>query len=107
MRILIDECIPRKFKRSLRGHECATVPEAGFAGEDNGELLSLAEGHGFDVFLTIDKGFEYEQNLAGRKIAVVVLRVASNRLNDLSPRVPACLAALSSISAGQLVKIGE
>ena len=50
MRILIDECIPRKLKRHLSGHECQTVPESGLAGKDNGELLSLAEQRKFDGF---------------------------------------------------------
>ena len=51
MKVLLDECIPRKFKNCLPGHECQTVPIAGFAGKKNGELLRLAEAEGFDVFL--------------------------------------------------------
>jgi hypothetical protein len=43
MKVLLDECIPRKLKRSVAGHECVTVPEAALAGKENGELLSLAE----------------------------------------------------------------
>ena len=38
MKVLLDECIPRKSKRSLPGHDCQTVPEAGFAGKTNGEF---------------------------------------------------------------------
>ena len=53
MKILIDECIPRKFKRNLPGHNCLTVPEAGLAGTKNGHLLSLAEERGFEVFLLL------------------------------------------------------
>ena len=56
MRVLLDECVPRKFKFSISGHNCRTVPEAGFAGKTNGELLVLAERDGFEVFLTLDKG---------------------------------------------------
>jgi hypothetical protein len=47
MKVLLDECIPRKFKNALPEHECQTVPEAGFAGQKNGVLLSLAEAAGF------------------------------------------------------------
>jgi len=43
MKLLLDECVPRKFKNHLPGHECQTVPEAGLGGKKNGELLSLAE----------------------------------------------------------------
>lgn len=48
-RLLLDECIPRKFKSHLSGHDCVTVPEAGWAGKKNGELLSLAENAGFQA----------------------------------------------------------
>src|SRR5277367_938988 len=69
MKVLLDECVPRRFKRSLVGHDCQTVPEAGFAGKKNGELRSLAEASGFEVFLTVDHGIPYQQNLGGRRIA--------------------------------------
>ena len=54
MKVLLDECVPRKLKNSLLDHECQTVPQAGFTAKKNGELLSLAERAGFDVFLTMD-----------------------------------------------------
>jgi hypothetical protein len=47
MKILLDECIPRKFKHALAEHSCQTVPEASFAGKRNGDLLDLAERAGF------------------------------------------------------------
>jgi hypothetical protein len=42
--------------------------------------MLLAEGHGFGVFVTMDKGVEYEQNLGGRTIAIIIRRAKSNRL---------------------------
>ncbi len=83
MKILLDECVPRKIKNGLLGHECWTVPEAGFAGKKNGELLTLVENSGSDAFVTMDKGIEYQQKLLGRTIAVIILRANSNRLIDL------------------------
>jgi uncharacterized protein DUF5615 len=106
MRILIDECIPRKFKHHFPDHDCVTVPEAGLAGTENGHLLSLAEERGFEVFLTIDRGFEYEQNLSTRSIAVIIVRAKSNRMRDLLPHVAACLAVLRSVKSGELVRVG-
>ena len=50
---LLDECIPRKLKSHLSGYDCLTVPEAGWAGKDNGELLSLAENAGLQVFVEV------------------------------------------------------
>ena len=83
MRILLDECIPRKLKYRLPDHECRTVPEAGLAGKKNGALLDLVESDGWEIFVTMDKGLAYEQNLAGRNIAILILRAKSNRLVDL------------------------
>ena len=50
MKILLDECIPRKLRYSLPDHECQTVPEAGLAGKKNGSLLDLAESAGCEIF---------------------------------------------------------
>ena len=105
MKILLDECIPRKLKYSLPDHECRTVPEAGLAGKKNGSLLDLAESAGFEIFVTMDKGLEYEQNLAGRSIAILILRAKSNRLADLIPLAGKILMSLSSIELGLLVRI--
>jgi len=53
MKLLLDECVPRKFKTSLLGHDCRTVPEEGMAGKKNGELLSLAEKSGLKFSLRL------------------------------------------------------
>jgi predicted nuclease of predicted toxin-antitoxin system len=107
MKLLLDECVPRRFKSSLTTgeHECVTVPEAGFAGRKNGELLALAEGS-FDVFITLDQGFRYQQNLTRRKIAILLIHTKSNRLADLLPWAEACRKAISIIQPGQIVRIG-
>ena len=106
MKILLDECIPRKFRNSLSGHDCRTVPEEGLAGKKNGELLSIAEKSGFQVLLTLDRGLEYEQNLQSRKVAVILVRTKSNGLRDMLPHVPRILEVLHSIQPGRLVKVG-
>jgi len=70
MKLLLDECLPRKLKFffSERGHHCTTVREAGFGSKENGELLALAEGN-YDVLVTIDKNIRHQQNMTGRHIA--------------------------------------
>src|SRR6202043_2339197 len=75
MKLLVDEFVPRKFKSSLPGHDCRTVPEQGLAGKKNGELLVLAEKSGSEVFLRLDRGLEYQQNLQGRNVAIILIRV--------------------------------
>ena len=104
-KVLLDECIPKKFKGHLSGCNCLTVPEAGWAGKKNGELLDLALNDGFQVFVSLDQGIEFQQNLTGRNIAVILLRAKSNRLADLIPLVEKILMSLSSIELGLLVRI--
>jgi hypothetical protein len=106
MKVLLDECIPRKLKGALADHDCKTAPEAGLAGQKNGRLLSLAEAAGFDLFLTMDKGLQYQQNLAGRSIAILILRAKSNRLEDLLPHLEACRSTMSSIHPGEIIRVG-
>jgi predicted nuclease of predicted toxin-antitoxin system len=107
MRLLIDECVPRqvKFLFADGGHECETVRDAGFSGKENGELLALAEER-FDVFVTIDKNIRYQQNMSGRNLAILIIRPASNDLDDIRPHVPHALEALQSLKAGQIVEVG-
>ena len=81
-------------------------PEMGWSGIKNGALLSLAEGQ-VDALLTIDQGFEFQQNLKERRIAILLLVSRSNQIEDLAPIVPAALAALETILPGQVVRIGE
>ena len=105
MRILIDECIDERFRNSLPEHDCQTARYAGLAGLKNGELLIAAESAKFDVFLTVDQGIEYQQNLTSRNIAIFIFRTKSNRLKDLLPYVPVCLAHIESIQPGQIVRV--
>ena|ERR1700730_113709 len=105
MRILIDECIDERFRTFLPGHDCQTARYAGLAGLKNGDLLIAAEAARFDVLLTVDQGIEYQQNLTGRNIAVILFRVKSNRLKDLLPHIAACLIQLESIKPGQIVSV--
>jgi hypothetical protein len=107
MKVLLDECIPRKLKYSFSDHECQTVPEAGLAGQKNGILLTLAEESGFDLFFTMDKGLQYQQNLAGRRISILILHAASNRLEDLLPHLEACRSLMHSIQPGEIIRVGE
>ena len=74
MRILFDKNVPVGVRRFLRGHEVHTVVEMGWPDQlENGELLKVAEQSGFDVMVTSDQNIRYQQNLAGRKLALVVL----------------------------------
>lgn len=106
MKVLIDENLPRKLAGHLKGHECRTVAECGWAGKKNGELLSLAEPQ-FDVLLTLDKNLPYQQDLKLGRIAILIVRAPSNRIQDLLPVIPDCLVALQSIEPGHVVRVGN
>jgi hypothetical protein len=71
----------------------------------NGELLSLAAEQ-FDVFITVDLNFAFQQNVAGLSIAVIVLRARTNRLADLKPLVRDLLPVIESARLGAIEVIG-
>lgn len=100
MRVLLDECLPRRLKQDLLGHEVLTVPEAGWAGKENGELLALATGR-FDVLITVDQKLRFQQNLSEMKLGVIVLRAPNNRLDTLRPLVPKILKAIDVARPGE------
>ncbi len=77
------------------------------SGQKNGRLLSLAEDAGFDLFLTMDKGLQYQQNLTGRRIAILIVRAKSNRLIDLLPHIEECRSIMNSIQPGEVIRVGK
>ena len=105
MRVLLDECLPRRLKRELAGHDVRTVPEMGWAGKHNGELLRLAERE-FDAFLTADRRLRYQQRLSAFGIAVVVLASRSNNLSDLRLLIPTVLEVLPEAKPGEAMVVG-
>lgn len=105
MRVLLDEQLPRQLARHLVGHQVRTVQQESWAGLSNGALLSRAEVAGFSVFVTGDRNLGYQQNLATRKLGVVVLAAASNALEDLLPLVPRALTAINDVRPGQLIRV--
>jgi hypothetical protein len=106
MRILLDECLPRRLKDDLPEHDVLTVPDAGWRGRKNGDLLTLAAGR-FDAFITVDTGIEYQQNLASLAVGVIALRARSNRIEDLRPLMPRVRQALATLGPGRWVAVGE
>ena len=101
MRILLNECIDRRLAKDYIGYEVRTVPQMGWAGIKNGQLLNLAQ-QGLDVFITVDRNLSFQQNLLSFKIAVIVLKVSSNRLLDLRPLVPKVIAVRSILVDGEV-----
>jgi hypothetical protein len=105
MRLLLDECVPRRLKRDLLLHDVLTVAEAGWAGLKNGALLRAADG-GIDVLVTVDQGLQHQQNLSGLRVAIAILVAPSNDIDDLRPMVPALLRALEGRLPGTITRVG-
>jgi hypothetical protein len=101
MKILIDECLPRKLKFSFPGHEVQTVPEMGWSGTKNGELLRLMIGV-FDIFVTIDGNLPSQQNLLKLGVALVVLKAHNNTLVTLQPLIADVVSALAELQPGDI-----
>lgn len=105
MRVLLDECVPRRLGRLVSGHTVRTVTQEGWAGKKNGELLALMAVAGYEVLLTVDQGIQHQQQLRVAGVAVVVLVGPSNQLADLAPLVPGVLTALARIRPGEVVEV--
>ena len=102
-RVLLDHCVPAPFRKCLVGHDVSITSEQGGETLSNGELLRTAEEAGFDVLITADKNLRYQQNLAGRRIAIIEL--PTNRLRLVNGLATDVLAALSTISPVDYVQI--
>lgn len=105
MRVLIDECIDERLRYEFAGHDCQTVRYAGLAGLKNGKLLIAAEAAGFEVMVTVDQSIPHQQNVGIRKIAILILRAPTNRLQDLKQTIPAALAVLTMVQPGEAVTV--
>lgn len=102
-RVLLDENLPRKLKWSIEA-DVSTVPERGWSGVKNGELLRLAAAE-FDVLLTMDRGIEYQQNLSDFGICLIVISAVSNDIDDLLPLIPEIHDAIRTAVPGALVRV--
>lgn len=71
--VLFDKNIPWGLRPHLAGHAVRTTEDEGWSGLSNGDLLSAAERAGFEVMLMADRRIRYQQNLAGRRLALIVL----------------------------------
>ncbi len=105
MKILLDECIDRRLAKDFIGYEIKTVPQMGWAGIKDRELLVLAAAV-FDVFITADRNLSFQQKLSQFDLSLIVLQAQSNRLADLVPLVPKVLDVLETAPKGQATLVG-
>jgi len=103
MRILLDHNTPAPLRYWLIGHEVDTAYERGWAELTNGDLLKVAEEDGFDVMITTDKSIRYQQNLAGRRLALVV--ISTNDWTRIRKWKSVVVDAISEVLPGSVLEI--
>lgn len=103
MLVLFDHVTPRGIARFLVGHAVTTAKERGWDILSNGELLKAAEKAQFEVFITADKNIQYQQNLAGRKIAIIVL--STPQWPRVKKHIDKIVAALNKATAGAYIDV--
>ena len=103
MRILFDNGTPRQLGRQLFGHVVEEAREHGWESLSNGELLDRAEEAGFQVLITTDQDIQHQQNMANRRVAVVVLMNTAWPL--ISRRVETIRAALEGVQPGEVREV--
>jgi len=103
MLILFDQATPVPIRPYLKGHAVRTAAQQGWDKLRNGDLLTAAEEAGFEILLTTDKNMRYQQNLAGRKIAIVVL--GRQQWPQLQPHVQRVAEAVDAAIAGSYVEV--
>lgn len=105
MKILLDECIDRRLAREFSNYshlKIETVRSMGWTGIKNGQLLNLVAAN-FDVFITVDQGMQYEQNLGQFDLIILVLKTFSNRLVDLREFVPQIVETIENAETGKAI----
>lgn len=104
MRILLDENFPADLAKEFRGCDVHTVHSLGWSGVKNGELLRRAHAI-CDVFVTLDRNLEFQQNIKVLPFGIVVVRAHSNRMVHLTPLVTGILDAASRVAAGGIERV--
>ncbi len=102
MKIILDESAPQKLRLLIDSrHIVVTTWFQGWSGLENGALLTAAEEAGFDLFITADQEIRYQQNLTGRKIALLVL--STNNWSVMKEQARIIAAAIEAATAGSCV----
>jgi predicted nuclease of predicted toxin-antitoxin system len=98
VKVLFDQGMPQPLRRELDRHTIDTVYEQGWSTLKNGDLLAAAEQAGYDLFVTTDQNLHYQQNLTGRRMAILVLRTTS--WPKIRPHVKRIQDAIDATDAG-------
>ena len=106
MRILIDACVNPRVRQAFPDHDVVTAAEANWRAVRDHKLVDLASGR-IDVLVTIDRGFEYEQNLQKLTFGIVIVHVRRNRIEYYRPLFEQLRDAVDSVRPGQVVHVRD
>jgi hypothetical protein len=104
VRVLLDESVPRQLSAHLPGHEAQTVSGLGWSGLQNGELLRRASGS-FDVLVTGDQNLEFQQNLRGISIGIVVVAARDNRVETFVALADRIAEGITQVRTGLVLRV--
>ncbi len=105
MRILLDECVNPRVKTGLPNHDTKTVIDMGWRGTTNGKLLTLAEANQFDIFATLGQNLCRQQNIAARKLGLIVVGVPDNNIKFYQPLFSELNMAVETVKAGEVIYV--
>ena len=103
MKLLFDQGTPAPLRERLPVHSADTLAEKGWSDRDNVELLDVARREGYEVLVTTDPGLSYQQNLAGRRIGIVVL--LSTDWREVRLRTREIGEAIAAVGAGEAIEV--
>lgn len=106
MRVLLDECVPKRLRRDLPGLDVSTVADEGWLGRRNGDLLPSMVAAGFTHLVTVDRNLMFQQNVEAAGVALVVVHARTNRLHELRPMMAVVADMLPTAVPGQVVHVG-
>jgi predicted nuclease of predicted toxin-antitoxin system len=103
VKIFLDQNVPAPLARSLEGHNAVHTSTIGWGALSNGDLLAAAETDGFELLLTADQNIRYQQNLAERTIALIVL--STNDRLAIRAQLDLVVHAVQGASPGSYIEV--
>jgi len=105
MKLVIDECLPKRLIHIFTKHEAWTVPQIGLAGTNDKKLLDELDTRNIDVFITIDGNIEYQQRFLNRTFGTIIVRSVNNRLESLLLLEDDLLETVDKIVSGDVIHL--
>jgi len=106
VRVLLDECVPRRLQREVTGLDVSHVADEGWQGRRNSDLLGAMLTARFTHLITVDRNLQFQQNIVAAGVGVLVLRAPTNRFADLRPLMAQVQAVLPTVQPGQVIHVG-